>query len=111
MTEVEFWASTYARVMALYEVQVNDWHQTRDYFIAYVASLYFGAHTPEGQTAPTSEEILASHYRPRKRRVTITHDPDHGAMGDWQALKSHLKGTTTVAKQRRAKLKPHAPKP
>lgn len=44
----------------------------------------------------TPEEILAHRYEPEPESVTVTHDPDEGAAGNWQGLRDHLKGESDV---------------
>lgn len=56
--------------MALYEVQVNEWNRTRDYFVALVAAAQY-----TGEDAPSATELLADKYR-SKQDVNFTSDPN-----------------------------------
>jgi hypothetical protein len=96
MSEVEFWASTCAKVTAMYNIKVNVWDRTRDYFPSLCASIGINMHTKEGAEPITPDQILSHRYR-KDPDVTVTdHDPDHGALGDWRSMRSSIKGIKDV---------------
>lgn len=108
LSEVEFWASTMAKVCALYDVQVLDWDRRRDGFLADItAALYNRSRTKESDKVWDAEDLLLRRYpKPKAPGGVIITDPDHGAAGDWRGLKSVLKAKTDAVREQRAKLKP-----
>lgn len=92
--------------MALHQVQVLEWNRTRDYFPALVAAVTLNAgRTKQSDRVFEPNDFLLSRY-PKERQL-VTHDPDRGALGNWQHLKGALKGRTKVESKKRAALKPH----
>lgn len=71
-----------AKVMALYEVKVNQWDRTRDYFVAMVASSMMSS--KENPVSPS--DLLGDIYQ-SKADVKFTPDPDiDGAV--WEGSKT-----------------------
>jgi hypothetical protein len=95
LSEVEFWSMTLAQVTAIYRIRVLEWDRTRDFFQAQAISLQLTGHV-------SPEDILKQQY-PSKKHVIITHDPDHGAAGDWRAMRAALKDRTERVNARKSK--------
>ena len=95
--------------MAVYRFKVLKLGRDRDYFPAQIAAVQMNrGRTKESDKVWTAEDFLPAVYPPSKdQSVIITHDPDRGAAGNWQALRSNLKGTTETAKAKMAKRKIH----
>lgn len=89
MSDKEFWASTLAKVTAIYDIKIKGWNKTRDFFTAYCVAVGLNMHRTEGFITP--EQILG--YRYSEESVTVTHDPDFGAAGSWESLRAGLKGS------------------
>ena len=115
MTEDEFWRSTLAKVVALYNVKRLDWDKSRDWFLAQIATFQANRYLRSEKTDRiwNPGDFLGIVYPNEGRTkgessVTVTskHDPDAGAAGDWRALKAGLKGMGQGKQERKKGLKP-----
>lgn len=90
-SEEEFWLSTLAKVMARLYVHV-ELERRR----AFPAALAAAASISYGDKKITPNDILNTVWPLPKdvKAVTVTHDPDDGALGDWQGLKQSLRDRT-----------------
>ncbi len=117
MTDEEFWRSTLAKVVALYDVKRLDWDKTRDWFLAQIASFQANRYlrSKENDKLWGPGDFLGLVYpKDEPKDVIITPRPDapeRGASGS-QDLKSTMKGMTKGKASRvRKNLRPFKPKP
>lgn len=117
MTDEEFWRSTLAKVVALYDVKRLDWDKTRDWFPAQIASFQANRYlrSKDSDKVWGPGDFLGMVYpKDDPKDVIITpklDSPERGASGS-QDLKSAMKGITKRRASRvRKKLKPFKPKP
>jgi hypothetical protein len=86
MSDAEFWDSTVAKVLKLYETKIIEPAKRSDYFVALIIS-----NLVSSDKKITPDDILSIKYH-IKKDVIITHDPELGAQGNWRALRASLKG-------------------
>lgn len=104
MTEQEFWQSTYARVMALYRIQILGWAQTRDFFPAQAITNFVNCNAGKGAAAISTPEVLGQRYPQSKKKEKV--NLDRGVPG-WKEFKGAMKGVTDKAKRKLLRRKVH----
>lgn len=102
MTEQEWGLSTYARVMALYRIQILGWAQTRDFFSAQASANFVNCNSAKGTSAISTADVLAQRYPRPKEKAKV--NLDRGVLG-WRVMKDSLKGITDKAKRKLARRK------
>ena len=117
MTDEEFWRSTLAKVVALYDVKRLTWDRTRDELLAQIATFQANRYlrTEKSDKLWGPGDFLGLVYpRDEPKDVIITPKldaPERGASGS-QDFKSSMKGMTKSRASRvRKKLRPFTPRP
>jgi len=114
MTEDEFWRSTLAKVVALYDVKRLDWDKTRDYFLAQIASFQANRYlrSKESDRVWNPNDFLSMVYPDGKKEsviITSRSGSEKGASGG-RELKASMKAMTEKRARQKRKLKPFNPR-
>ena len=106
LSDDEFNKSTLAKITAMYKVKVLHWDRTRDYFVCQLAAFTLNSHRQQQSDKVWTADDLITQAYPKLKSVIVTaqvHDCDHGAQGDWRALRSSMQGMTQGRKDKSAK--------